>query len=203
MRYTPPPMFTGIIQGLGTLRGLGREEAEISIPEEMLERLRSGASIAVNGVCLTVVSLSEGTFRAVLSAETASRTTFGTTRPGTRVNLELPVTPSDGLDGHLVLGHVDAVGTIKALFREGDAWALIVGYPPEFRAYVAEKASIAVDGISLTPYGLDGMTFRCSVIPETFEKTTLQDRRAGDPVNVEFDILAKYVERMVRGVHRN
>ena len=203
MRYTPPPMFTGIIQGLGTLRGLGREEAEISVPEEILARLRSGASIAVNGVCLTVVSLSEGAFRAGLSPETVSRTTLGAARQGARVNLELPVTPSDGLDGHLVLGHVDAVGRIKALFREGDAWVMIVGYPPEFRAYVAEKGSIAVDGISLTPYGLDGATFRCSVIPETYEKTTLQDRRASEPVNLEFDILAKYVERMVHGVHRN
>jgi riboflavin synthase len=203
MRYTPPPMFTGIIQGLGTLRSLGREEAEISLPEEMITRLQPGASIAVNGVCLTVVSLLESVLRASLSAETVSRTTLGTTHPGARVNLELPVTPSDGLDGHLVLGHVDAVGRIKALFREGDAWAMIVGYPPEFRPYVVEKGSIAVDGISLTPYGLDAATFRCAVIPETYEKTTLQDRRPSDPVNLEFDILAKYVERMVRGVHHD
>jgi len=201
MRYTPAPMFTGIVQGLGTLRRLGREEAEISVPEELAKRLRSGASVAVSGVCLTASLCSEDAFAAALSPETFARTTFQTARVGTHVNLELAVAPSAGLDGHIVLGHVDAVGRVKAFFREGDAWVLIVGYPPEHRAYVAEKGSIAVDGISLTPYGLDGATFRCSVIPETYERTTLKDRRTGDLVNLEFDVLAKYVERMVRGVH--
>ncbi|MGB2983777.1 MAG: riboflavin synthase [Candidatus Bipolaricaulia bacterium] len=203
MRYTPPPMFTGIVQGLGTLRGLGREQAEISVPDRLVERLRPGASVAVNGICLTVSSITDDSFLAGLSSETASRTTLGSMHKGARVNLELPIAPADGLDGHLVLGHVDAVGTIKGLFREKDGWVLIVGYPPKFRGYVAEKGSIAVDGISLTPYGLEGATFRCSVIPETYERTTLQDRRSGDPVNVEFDVLAKYVERMVRGVHHD
>jgi len=203
MRYTPPPMFTGIVQGVGKLRGLSREQAEISVPSGWLERLQPGASVAVNGVCLTVASLSADAFRASVSTETSSRTTFGTTHVGARVNLELPVTPNSGLDGHLVLGHVDAVGTIKGLFREGDGWVLVVGYPPAFCPYVAEKASIAVDGISLTPYGLEGATFRCAVIPETYEKTTLKGRRTGDLVNLEFDVLAKYVERMVRGVHHD
>jgi len=201
MRYTPPPMFTGIVQGLGTLRDLGREEAVISIPGGWTERLRTGASVAVNGVCVTIASLSQDAFRASLSEETVSRTTFASARAGVRVNLELPIGPSDGFDGHIVLGHVDAVGTIKGLFRERDAWTMIVGYPPTHRRHVVEKGSIAVDGISLTPYGLDGATFRCAVIPETYERTTLQDRRTGDPVNLEFDVLAKYVERMVRGVH--
>ncbi len=203
MRYTRPPMFTGIVQGLGTVRSLGRERVEISLPDALVGRLRPGASVAVNGVCLTVATLSEDAFTASLSPETASRTTFESLRVGRRTNLELSVPPTAGLDGHLVLGHVDAVGRIRALFREGGGWVMIVGYPPEFRGYIVEKGSVAVDGISLTPYGLDGATFRCSVIPATYERTTLQDRRAGDPVNLEFDILAKYVERMVCGVHRD
>jgi riboflavin synthase len=203
MRYTPSPMFTGIVGGLGTVRDLGREEAVISIPGGWTQRLRTGASVAVNGVCLTVASLSGDAFRAMLSPETIARTTFATTRVGARVNLELPIAPADGFDGHIVLGHVDGVGTIKALFREREGWEMIVGYPPAHRFHVVEKGSIAVDGISLTPYGLDGATFRCAVIPETYERTTLQDRRAGDPVNLEFDVLAKYVERMMHGVHHD
>jgi len=201
MRYTPPPMFTGIVQGLGTVRGLSRSEIEIAVPEGWGDGLRPGASVAVSGVCLTIATRSDDAFRADLSAETLSRTTFGTFRTGVRVNLERAVTPADALDGHLVLGHVDAVGTIKGLHREGDGWVMIVGYPPTHRGLVAEKGSIAVDGISLTPYGLDGATFRCAVIPETYARTNVQDRRTGDRVNLEFDVLAKYVERMVRGVH--
>ena len=201
MRYTPPPMFTGIVQGLGTVRGLTRSEIEIAAPEGWSDGLRPGASVAVNGVCLTIAALSDGAFRANLSPETFSRTTFGTIRAGIRVNLERAVTPTDALDGHLVLGHVDAVGTIKGLHRDGDGWVMIVGYPPAHRGLVAEKGSVAVDGISLTPYGLDGTMFRCAVIPETYERTNVQDRRTGDPVNIEFDVLAKYVEWMVHGVH--
>jgi len=201
MRYTRPPMFTGIVQGLGTVRSLGRESVEISLPDTLVDRLQPGASVAVNGACLTVATLSTAAFRADLSSETIARTTFASLHVGSRVNLELSITPTAGFDGHLVLGHVDAVGRIKALFRDGAGWAMIVAYPPEFRGYVVEKGSIAVDGISLTPYGLDGATFRCSLIPKTYERTTLADRRPGDPINLEFDILAKYVERMVRGVH--
>ena len=201
MRYTPPPMFTGIVQGLGVVRGLSRSEIEIAAPGGWGDGLHPGASVAVNGVCLTIAALADDAFHADLSAETLSRTTFGTFRAGIRVNLERAVTPADALDGHLVLGHVDAVGTVKGLHREGDGWVLIVGYPPAHRGLVAEKGSIAVDGISLTPYGLDGATFRCAMIPETYARTNVQDRRTGDRVNLEFDVLAKYVERMVRGVH--
>jgi riboflavin synthase len=201
MHYTPLPMFTGIVQGLGTLRSLTRETAEISAPAELLAGLVPGASVAVNGVCLTASAIDREAFRATLSQETFSRTTFGSLRFGVRVNLELALAANARLDGHMVLGHVDAVGTIKGLFREGEGWILIVGYPPTHRALIAEKGSIAVDGISLTPYGLESGTFRCSLIPETYARTTMQDRRSGDPVNLEFDVLAKYVERMVRGVH--
>jgi len=196
-------MFTGVVQGLGHLRSLRAGEVEIELPPAMRDRLDIGASIAVNGVCLTVRELGDDSFRADVSRETQSRTTLGGLRPRARLNLELSVRPGDGLDGHLVLGHVDAVGRIQALHREECNWITIVSYPAEFLRYVVEKGSIAVDGISLTSYAIDGNSFRCSIIPETYEKTTLRDRRSGDPVNLEFDILAKYVERMMPFVHHD
>ncbi len=138
-----------------------------------------------------------------LSRETAARTTLGNARSGRPVNLELPLRPSDGLDGHLVLGHVDALGRIGALYREDRQWTAIVSTPGPFLRYIVEKGSIAVDGISLTSYGLDGASFRCSIIPETYENTALRHRGVGEPVNLEFDIVAKYVERMMPFVHRD
>ena len=196
-------MFTGVVQSLGNLRSSRAGEVEIEIPLAMRDRLDIGASVAVDGVCLTVRDLEDDAFRADVSQETRSRTTLGGLRAGARVNLELPVRPGDGLDGHLVLGHVDAIGRIAALFREASNWIVIVSYPGEYLRYVVEKGSVAVDGISLTSYGLDGNSFRCSIVPETYEKTTVQDRKSGDPVNLEFDILAKYVERMMPFVHHD
>ena len=196
-------MFTGVVQGLGHLRSSRSGEVAIELPPVMRDRLNAGASIAVNGVCLTVRGLDEDAFRADVSRETLSRTTLGGLRAGALLNLELPVRPTDGLDGHLVLGHVDAVGRIQALYREERNWITIISYPSEFLRYVVEKGSIAVDGISLTSYGIDGNSFRCSIIPETHEKTTMQARKSGDPVNLEFDILAKYVEGMMPFVHRD
>jgi len=196
-------MFTGVVQGLGRLRSSRAGAVEIEIPDRMRDRLEIGASVAVDGVCLTVRELVDAVFRADLSRETATRTTLGGLRDGARVNLELPMRPSDGLDGHWVLGHVDAVGRIGALYREESDWILIVKCPGEYVRYVVEKGSIAVDGISLTSYGIDGNSFRCSIVPETYEKTTIQDRKPGDAVNLEFDVLAKYVERMMPFVHHD
>jgi riboflavin synthase len=196
-------MFTGIVQELGTLRRIGGGEVEIETSRSIAVRLTAGASIAVNGTCLTVRTFDTDAFRADLSPETVRRTTFATLRPPARVNLETAVRADQSLDGHLVLGHVDAVGRIQALYREGGGWILIISYPSAFCRYVAEKGSIAVDGISLTPYSVEGNGFRCSVVPETYAKTTLQDRSSGDPVNLEFDVLAKYVERTARFVHHD
>jgi len=120
-----------------------------------------------------------------------------------RVNLELALAADARFDGHLVLGHVDAVGRLQAIYREREEWTVIVGYPLPFAQYLAEKGSVSVDGISLTPYGLNENTFHCSVIRETYERTTLQDRSTGDLVNLEFDVLAKYVERMMSRVHQD
>ena len=196
-------MFTGIVQDLGTLRRVGSGEVEIEAPRPIAERLDVGASVAVNGACLTVRALTPGGFTADVSPETLRRTTFGSLRPSMHVNLELALRADQGLDGHLVLGHVDCVGRIQALYEEGSGWLLIVGYPSEYCRLVAEKGSVAVDGISLTPHTVEGNTFRCSIIPVTYEKTALRERTSGDPVNLEFDVLAKYVERMAHFVHHH
>jgi len=196
-------MFTGIVQGLGFVRSLPAGGIEIELPGAMHDRIGIGESVAVNGACLTARGPIGQSFRADLSRQTQSGTTLGALRIGTRVNLELPLRPSDRLGGHLVLGHVDAVGRIQALYRDGNDSTLIVSYPTAFCRYVVEKGSVAVDGISLTAYGLDENTFRCAIVPETYARTTLQDRRGGDPLNLEFDILAKYVERMMGHVHHD
>jgi riboflavin synthase len=196
-------MFTGIVESTSRVVRVSTEAIEIELPAQVADELTVGGSLAVNGVCLTARSIDGRTFRADISAETASHTAFGAVRAGSSVNVELPVSPTQRLDGHWVLGHVDAVGRIRSLYREREGWTMIVSYPPKYGRYVVDKGSIAVDGISLTPYAVTEDEFRCAIIPETYEATTLHERRPGDPVNLEFDILAKYVERMMRDVHRD
>jgi riboflavin synthase len=194
-------MFTGIVQELGLVRSVRPSVLTIEIPGAFRDRIELGGSIAVNGVCLSARELLSSAFVADLSKETTSRTTLGTLRPGQHVNLELPLSPSSGMDGHWVLGHIDAQGRVQALYQEGSGWTLIVDFPTQYRRFIAEKGSVAVEGISLTPYDLDGGSFRCAIIPETYENTVLKERRRGHSVNLEFDILAKYVERMIHFVH--
>lgn len=196
-------MFTGIVQATSLLVRVSADSVEIALPEPFRGRLRVGGSVAVNGACLTARSVDERAFAADISRETRNRTTFSALRQGARVNLELPVAPDRGLDGHWVLGHVDAVGRVRALYRDGAGWSLVVAHPAAGRRYVVDKGSIAVDGISLTPFDVDEDSFRCAVIPETHEATTLRDRRPGDPVNLEYDVLAKYVERMIGRVRND
>jgi len=193
-------MFTGIVHAAEPLVRVSPGEVEVALPAGWRPTLAVGGSVAVNGVCLTARTIGERSFTADLSPETWSRTTFSSLRAGRAVNLERPLTPLQGLDGHWVLGHVDGVGRVRMLRRDGDAWALEVSFPPAGRRYLAEKGSIAVDGISLTPFAVGEDSFRCAVIPETIDKTNLRGARAGDPVNLEYDILAKYVERMMRHV---
>jgi len=194
-------MFTGIVQELGIVRSVRPGALTLDVSSTLRDQIELGGSVAVNGVCLSARELLANGLTADMSKETASRTTLGSLRTGEYVNLELPVSPSHGLDGHLVLGHVDALGRIEALFQEAAFWTLIVSFPLQYRRLIAEKGSIAVEGISLTPYDLDGGSFRCAIIPDTYESTVLKDRRRGHSVNLEFDILAKYVERMIRFVH--
>ena len=193
------PMFTGIVSDLGLLEELRRDRLEIST--SLREKLALGASIAVNGVCLTVSELTRNGFRADISSETFDRTSLGRQHLRARVNLELPLTLEGGLDGHIVLGHVDTVGKVQVVRHDHDGWKLVFSYPTEFRAYVVDKGSVAVDGISLTPFAATQRSFQVAVIPRTYETTALQDRRVGDPVNIEFDILAKYIEGMVKRVY--
>ncbi len=194
-------MFTGIVQELGLVRSVQPSMLTVELPTVFRERIEIGGSVAVNGVCLSAREVKPDVFVANLSKETASRTTLGNLRPGQRVNLELPISPNSGLDGHWVLGHIDSLGRVGAMYQEGSGWILIVEFPTRYRRFIVEKGSVAVEGISLTPYDLDGGCFRCAIIPETYERTVLKDRRRGDSVNLEFDILAKYVERMIRFVH--
>ena len=190
-------MFTGIVQAIGEVLRASPGSLEVSLPAPLAGSLAIGASVAVNGVCLTARSVGAGSFTADVSSETAARTTLGALRAGSKVNLERAVAPGGALDGHWVLGHVDAVGKIGGLFRDKEGWSLVVSFPPKFAKYVANKGSIAVDGVSLTPFAVTGDSFRCALIPETYEATVFHARRTGDPVNLEFDVLAKYVERMI------
>ena len=191
-------VFTGIVEELGRYvgPGPGGEPGRLRFAATaVLDGAALGDSIAVNGCCLTVVEQGEGWWEADVSGETLSRTNLGDLRPGEGVNLERPVRLQDRLGGHIVLGHVDGVGTIVT-----PAPDLEVRIAPDLLRYVVEKGSIAVDGISLTAFDLTTDSFRVAVIPHTAAVTTLGARRAGDRVNIEVDVLAKHVERLV-GAH--
>jgi len=194
-------MFTGIVQGIGVLGERRGTVLLVRVPAPVRARLTPGASIAVNGVCLTARELAEESFVADVSQETASRTTLREARSGVRVNLELPVSPSGFLHGHLVLGHVDDVGRVRAIRRQADGWRFVFSFAPEHRARLVEKGAVTVDGISLTPFAITGTTFECAVVPHTFAQTTLGDRRVGDPVNLEFDLIGKYVAEAIACDH--
>ncbi len=193
-------MFTGIIEELGTVESLtlGRESAVLRVRgPQVLTDATPGASIAVNGVCLTVVDHDDESFSVDVMAETLRRSSMGALRPGSRVNLERAMAASGRLGGHIVQGHVDATGEIVA--REpGDHWEVVtIALPDAVARYVVEKGSIAVDGISLTVASVAPGRFTVSLIPTTLALTTLGSARVGDPVNLEVDVLAKYVERLL------
>ncbi len=194
-------MFTGIIEELGTIKKLAaaRDGARLEVSARaVLAEARIGDSIAVNGVCLTVVEKSADWFAADVSAETLRRTSFKQARVGTRVNLERPLTPSSRLGGHIVQGHVDGIGEFLAAQPEGEGYLVRFGFPQELGRYLVEKGSIAVDGISLTVAALGSNWFEIAVIPHTWKVTNLSRLKSGDAVNLEVDILAKYVERMLQ-----
>jgi riboflavin synthase len=182
-------MFTGLIEELGALRDRAGSRFTFEA-EVVIDGATIGDSIAVNGCCLTVVELGAGTWAADVVDETLSRTNLGALQPGDPVNLERPVRLSDRLGGHVVQGHVDGLGEVVS-----PAPDLVVRTP--HTRYIVEKGSVAVDGVSLTVAGVDDDSFRVAVIPHTAAVTTLGCRRVGDRVNIEFDILAKYVERLL------
>jgi riboflavin synthase len=192
-------MFTGIIGNCGVIESLEQSRdggrLRVRVPE-LASQLEVSGSIAVNGCCLTVVEKTSENFAADLSGETLRRTAFREMKPGARVNLEKPLTAGKEFGGHFVQGHVDAVGRVTRLAPEGDNWWLGVRVPPEIERYVARKGSIAIDGISLTVAGWRDAIAELAIIPFTYAQTNICDLTLGDPVNIECDILAKYVERL-------
>lgn len=195
-------MFTGLIEDLGTLRELRREGDAVRLTVATAipaVELKLGESIAVNGICLTVVAIGGGTFSADVSPETLERTALGEISPGRLVNLERALRLCDRLGGHLVSGHVDAVATIVETVRDKNSVRFTFRLPAVVNRYVAEKGSVAIDGISLTVNAVTAETFGVAVIPHTLAMTTLREKQVGARVNVETDLLARYVARLLEG----
>jgi riboflavin synthase len=191
-------MFTGLVAGTGSVQTMDHDGdgVRLRVRTELARGLEPGDSIAVNGVCLTAVDVDAGGFSADVMAETLHRSSLGPLDDGDEVNLELPLRAGDRLGGHVVQGHVDATGTVEAVNEDGFARVVRIGAPPEVLRYVVEKGSIAVDGVSLTVSAVDDHGFEVSLIPETLERTTLGSATPGRVVNLEVDILAKYVEKL-------
>jgi riboflavin synthase len=195
-------MFTGIIEHLGTIESLAlrRDGGRVTIHvPTLVSKLAISSSIAVNGCCLTIVSAENERFSADLSGETVHKTSFGASngalKKGVRVNLEQPLTAGKEFGGHFVLGHVDGTGHVAHLQREGESWWYGLQVPREFARYIVPKGSITIDGISLTVAHWQEGIAEIAVIPYTYEHTNIRDRKPGDAVNLEGDILGKYVER--------
>ncbi|MEZ4381554.1 MAG: riboflavin synthase [Nannocystaceae bacterium] len=195
-------MFTGLVQSVGAIAGIEArpQSKRLRIAAALREGDRIlGASVAVSGVCLTVVHATPAMFEVDAAFETLARTTLGALTVGARVNLEPALRIGDALGGHLVSGHVDGVGRLRSRSARGEAILMWFDVPAELRRYVAEKGSICVDGVSLTVNAIDGAGFSVGLIPHTLSVTTLGERRPGDPVNLEVDLIARYVERLLAG----
>ncbi|GAW91415.1 riboflavin synthase [Calderihabitans maritimus] len=194
-------MFTGLVEELGTVQKIERGQASANLTinaSAILEDVRLGDSIAVNGVCLTVVEFNRHTFTVEVMAETLRKTNLADLRPGDKVNLERALALGGRLGGHLVSGHIDGVGMIEQQFKEDIALVTRIGAPYEITRYLVPKGSVAVDGVSLTVTEVGEESFAVSLIPHTRKVTTLGYKRIGDRVNLEIDMIAKYVERFLR-----
>lgn len=194
-------MFTGLIEELGSIKSLSEHAGGVRIvvaANLITSDLANGDSIAVNGVCLTALEPSNTTFAADMSPETLDRTTLGNLSPGSRVNLERAVTPQTRLGGHIVQGHVDGRGKFISAEPDGDFWTVRIGFAPELARYFVPKGSVTVEGISLTIATLAEDYFDLAIIPKTWEMTNLATLKPNDDVNLEADVIAKYVERMIK-----
>ena len=192
-------MFTGIIEELGRVESVeaGEEGARLRITAELASELSEGDSVAVNGACLTATSARNESFEADVMRQTLSVTTLGGLGPDSPVNLELPLRPSDRLGGHVVQGHVDGTATVASITDDGFAKRVRIEVPEDLLPYVVERGSIAIEGVSLTIAALAGAELEVSLIPETLERTTLGLLKPGDTVNVECDVIARYVHRQL------
>lgn len=193
-------MFTGLIEELGRVRSVEQRGEGVRLVVEartVMEGTQEGDSIAVNGVCLTAVDVRAHSFAADGSRETLQRSTLGRLRAGSAVNLERAATPSTRLGGHIVQGHVDARGRFLGATEHGGSWTIRIAYPREMARYLVFKGSVAVEGISLTVAGLTDEYFEIAVIPKTWDVTNLSHLKPNDEVNLEADIIAKYVERIL------
>jgi riboflavin synthase len=195
-------VFSGLVKGVGRVAArtdLGKDQRlVVELGTAQLPPLVVGASIAVNGACLTVVDAAGDRFTADVSAETLAVTTLGRLAPGAHVNLESPLRAGDPLDGHIVAGHVDGVGEVVAVEPAGRSLTLTIEVPQELARYVATKGSVAVDGVSLTVNSVQGRRFTANIIPHTQAKTLIGEYRPGSAVNIEVDLMARYLERLVR-----
>lgn len=196
-------MFTGIITAVGAITTLqprsGDVRLHIASGKLDLTDVQLGDSIAVSGVCLTVIERCSDGFQADVSRETLERTTLGVAQPGTPVNLEKALTPTTRLGGHLVSGHVDGIGVVTEWRPDGRSWRLRIQAPDPLARYIAEKGSITVDGVSLTVNRVDGAAFELNIVPHTLAATSLADFAPGRRVNLEVDLIARYLERLLLG----
>jgi riboflavin synthase len=194
-------MFTGLIQEVGTIQSITSnaegKEFVIHAPA-LIKEIEIDDSVATNGVCLTATAIHGTTFRAQAIHMTLQKTSLGSLRPNDKVNLELSLRPQDRLGGHFVQGHVNALGKIKNIKSIGENWEIEVSFPPDLRKYMISEGSITLDGISLTIAKLTATTFTVAIIPHTLEKTTLSAKKVGDPLNLEVDMIAKYIENFLR-----
>jgi riboflavin synthase len=193
-------VFTGLVAALGRVSGVARSPDGVRLTVqagELASELREGDSVAVNGVCLTAVVVSDGSFCADVMNETLGRSSLRDVDEGSEVNLELPLRATDRLGGHVVQGHVDGLGTVESVLDDGFSRRVRIAAPAGVLRYVVEKGSIAVDGVSLTVAAVDDGSFTVSLIPETLQRTTFADAAPGRGVNLEVDVLAKYVERLM------
>jgi riboflavin synthase len=193
-------MFTGIIEELGKVRDLEQRGVNARLVIEahiVIEGTKHGDSLAVNGVCLTALDIQKDSFAADVSEETLARSTLGNLRPGTPVNLERAVTPATRLGGHIVQGHVDARGRFAGVQDHCESWTVRIAFPKEIARYLVLKGSVTVEGISLTIANLAEDYFEVAIIPKTWEVTNLSYLKAGDGVNLEVDVIGKYVERLL------
>lgn len=194
-------MFTGLIQELGTIQSISSnaegKEFIIKAPK-LIKEIEIDDSVATNGVCLTATAISGDSFKVQAVHMTLEKTSIGTLKTGDRVNLELSLRPQDRLGGHMVQGHVNALGKVKAIKTIGENWEIEVSFPPELRKYMISEGSITLDGISLTIAKLTNQTLTVAIIPHTLEKTTLSAKKIGDVLNIEVDMVAKYIENFLR-----